>query len=91
VVHRPPTTDGLLNAETDNITTQLDREERSTVTKTPDDAPNAPEEESLAVPVGGNALNPDGNATHSGDKLGAGTPAGIPEANDSDADSDSGS
>jgi hypothetical protein len=55
------------------------------MTKTPDDAPHAPEEESLAVPVGGNALNPDGTATHNEDKLGAGTPSGTPKANDSEA------
>jgi hypothetical protein len=61
------------------------------MTKTPDDAPNAPAEESLGVPVGGNALNPDGEATHNEDKLGAGTPEGTPEPNDASADSGSGS
>jgi hypothetical protein len=41
---------------------------------------HAPEEETLAVPVGGNALNQEGEATHNPDKLGAGTPSGTPEA-----------
>ncbi|HEV7951125.1 MAG TPA: hypothetical protein VGP24_15275 [Glaciihabitans sp.] len=49
------------------------------MTNSPDSAPNAPEEPSLAVPVGGNALNPDGEATHNPSKLGAGTPSGDPE------------
>ena len=39
---------------------------------------HAPDDETLAVPVGGNALNPEGTATHNPDKLGAGTPSGTP-------------
>jgi hypothetical protein len=41
---------------------------------------DAPEDETLATPVGGNALNPEGEATHDPDRLGAGTPSGTPEA-----------
>ncbi|PRY68455.1 hypothetical protein B0I08_104157 [Glaciihabitans tibetensis] len=33
---------------------------------------NTPEDDSLAVPVGGNALNPQGETTRNPDKLGAG-------------------
>jgi len=36
---------------------------------------------SLAEPVGGNALNRDGQATENSDKFGAGTPTGDPESN----------
>jgi hypothetical protein len=46
---------------------------------------NAPDDESLAIPVGGNALNADGEATHNPDRLGAGTPSGSPEAEAPDA------
>ncbi|MET0990637.1 MAG: hypothetical protein ABWY54_08330 [Glaciihabitans sp.] len=52
------------------------------MTNTYDPAADAPDDDSLAVPVGGNALNPDGEATHNEDKLGAGTPAGTPQPND---------
>jgi hypothetical protein len=37
--------------------------------------------DSLAEPVGGNALNADGRATENPDKFGAGTPEGDPESN----------
>lgn len=39
---------------------------------------------SLAEPVGGNALNHDGQATENPDKFGAGTPTGDPESNTND-------
>jgi hypothetical protein len=38
-------------------------------------------EESLAEPVGGNALNQNGGATENPDKFGAGTPEGEPDSN----------
>ena len=47
--------------------------------------------DSLAQPVGGNALNDDGHATENPDKFGAGTPSGDPESNtneESDQDAD---
>jgi hypothetical protein len=47
------------------------------------DAHGTPDE-SLAAPVGGNALNPEGDATHNPDRLGAGTPEGTPEAEATD-------
>jgi hypothetical protein len=43
-------------------------------------AGNKPDE-SLAEPVGGNALNKDGQATENPDKFGAGTPEGEPDSN----------
>jgi hypothetical protein len=47
------------------------------------------EDETLAVAVGGNALNPEGEATHNPDRLGAGTPDGTPEPEVTDTAADS--
>jgi hypothetical protein len=47
--------------------------------------------DSLAEPVGGNALNADGHATENPEKFGAGTPEGDPESNtneETEADAD---
>ena len=46
---------------------------------------SAPDDDTLATPVGGNALNPGGDATHNPDRLGAGeTSAGEGDALDSE-------